>query len=313
MNRDARALLIILAASALVPASYAQDEVPSAEPSILRWDPGTLRLFATLPVQDGGRIKPLDTFANYELLKFRGRRSCKNLEGETISGLEWFLDTLLFPEQAKQYEVFLVENSEALDAVGLTYEKKRDRYSYKELEPVIPALFDLARQYAHIEPKNRNLVQTQIANLTNNIREFELLTSLLAFANTTFPIGDSSILAELFPGKSEITLSEFLAQAHSLRGKLIEIRENAELDDEEPAAVEVFAEEPDGDDSEPPLSRDNRDDLKMIKGVGPAIEKTLNEMGIFRFRQIADMSEYEIDRVARRPHILPPPPWSYRE
>ena len=44
----------------------------------------------------------------------------------------------------------------------------------------------------------------------------------------------------------------------------------------------------------------SRDDLQMIKGVGPAIEKTLNEIGIFRFEQIADMSEYDIDRVAKR-------------
>ncbi|MBT8101373.1 MAG: hypothetical protein KJO95_00295 [Gammaproteobacteria bacterium] len=43
-----------------------------------------------------------------------------------------------------------------------------------------------------------------------------------------------------------------------------------------------------------------RDDLKQIKGVGPAIEKTLNEMGVFRFQQIAEMSEYDIDRVAKR-------------
>ena len=50
-------------------------------------------------------------------------------------------------------------------------------------------------------------------------------------------------------------------------------------------------------DSEP---RDRRDDLQMIKGVGPAIEKTLNEMGIFSLRQIAEMNEYDIDRVARR-------------
>ena len=42
------------------------------------------------------------------------------------------------------------------------------------------------------------------------------------------------------------------------------------------------------------------DNLKLIKGVGPAIEKTLNEMGIFRFNQIAEMSEYDIDRIARR-------------
>lgn len=47
-------------------------------------------------------------------------------------------------------------------------------------------------------------------------------------------------------------------------------------------------------------SADGRDDLKLIKGVGPAIEKTLNELGIFSFRQIADLSEYDIDRVARK-------------
>ena len=52
---------------------------------------------------------------------------------------------------------------------------------------------------------------------------------------------------------------------------------------------------------EPELDgHDPRDDLQRIKGVGPAIEKTLNEMGIVSFRQIADMSEYDIDRVARR-------------
>ncbi len=43
-----------------------------------------------------------------------------------------------------------------------------------------------------------------------------------------------------------------------------------------------------------------RDNLKLIKGVGPAIEKTLNELGICRYNQIIDMSEGEIDRVAKR-------------
>lgn len=73
---------------------------------------------------------------------------------------------------------------------------------------------------------------------------------------------------------------------------------------EEPEAVaEQEAEEE--AEPEPDLSDDSgthvaRDDLQMIKGVGPAIEKTLNEIGIFRFEQIADMSEYDIDRVAKR-------------
>lgn len=48
-----------------------------------------------------------------------------------------------------------------------------------------------------------------------------------------------------------------------------------------------------------PAAADARDDLKQIKGVGPAIEKTLNDLGIHRFNQIAEMSEYDIDRVAQ--------------
>lgn len=42
------------------------------------------------------------------------------------------------------------------------------------------------------------------------------------------------------------------------------------------------------------------DNLQRIKGVGPAIEKTLNELGIFRLEQIAGISEYDIDRIAER-------------
>ena len=65
---------------------------------------------------------------------------------------------------------------------------------------------------------------------------------------------------------------------------------NDPIDDAEEEIVESAEETLDG----------TKDNLKKIKGVGPAIEKTLNELGIFRFEQIADMSEYDIDRVAQR-------------
>ena len=44
----------------------------------------------------------------------------------------------------------------------------------------------------------------------------------------------------------------------------------------------------------------DRDDLQKIKGIGPSIERTLNDLGVYRFHQIAEMSEYEIDRVAQQ-------------
>ena len=67
-------------------------------------------------------------------------------------------------------------------------------------------------------------------------------------------------------------------------------------DDDEPED----GENPDDDRDDPEENRGAQDDLKLIKGIGPAIEKTLMEMGIRHFNQIAEMSEYDIDRVAHR-------------
>ena len=46
-----------------------------------------------------------------------------------------------------------------------------------------------------------------------------------------------------------------------------------------------------------PIVLGDRDDLTMIKGVGPFLQKQLNEIGVYNFEQIAGWSEGEIDRV----------------
>jgi predicted flap endonuclease-1-like 5' DNA nuclease len=85
----------------------------------------------------------------------------------------------------------------------------------------------------------------------------------------------------------------------------VEIEVEVEIEDETATASETEAEsdlsevEEEEDSINEPING-ARDKLQAIKGIGPAIEKTLNEMGIFRFQQIADMSEYDIDRVAKR-------------
>ncbi len=40
-----------------------------------------------------------------------------------------------------------------------------------------------------------------------------------------------------------------------------------------------------------------KDDLKRIKGVGPKLEKMLNQLGVASFAQIAAWSEADIDRI----------------
>lgn len=39
------------------------------------------------------------------------------------------------------------------------------------------------------------------------------------------------------------------------------------------------------------------DELKRIKGIGPVIERTLNDLGIYQFKQIAEFSSENVDWV----------------
>jgi predicted flap endonuclease-1-like 5' DNA nuclease len=44
----------------------------------------------------------------------------------------------------------------------------------------------------------------------------------------------------------------------------------------------------------------SRENLQEIRGIGPSIEKTLNHFNIFRFSQIAAISDYEIEEIAKK-------------
>ena len=63
------------------------------------WSAETLRLAETLPVQNGGRVKPLSTYAGFTMLSLHGARSMK-IEGEdgeqfSIKPTAWMLDALV--------------------------------------------------------------------------------------------------------------------------------------------------------------------------------------------------------------------------
>ena len=49
--------------------------------------------------------------------------------------------------------------------------------------------------------------------------------------------------------------------------------------------------------SEPVQTANTKDDLKMIKGIGPAIEKKLNQAGIYTFEALARLSTEELENI----------------
>ena len=169
------------------------------------WDKETLDALAAVPVQDDGRVKPLSTYARFELLKLSGRTTCKDAEGRKMRAIQWLADALFFPKRAMSHEIFLIQSSAVTDALSLHVEGKRvrDRYSFRELEPAIVKLAQLETEYSTIPVDERSQTQNQLVNLAHNVYEAHLLMAYLDVAREALgaaPERDAeSVLVDLPP------------------------------------------------------------------------------------------------------------------
>ena len=213
-THSAASIVLIVALGSTLGATAQEPE--SETPGPLAWNKAAVKQLATLPVQHEGRVKPLDTVANVYLLKFNGSRSCKDLSGSRLSAVEWLAHVLLYPEIAEQYETFRVDNSEVVMAIGVPFEKRRDRYSYRDLLPGRERLLEYAREYGPKPSSERTTLQTQLVNLYDNMVEFESLTGFLDFTRRPFKVDHIAALEDLFPGQPEPPLSAILAKASDL-------------------------------------------------------------------------------------------------
>ena len=65
--------------------------------------------FLNFPVQESGRIKPLDTYARNQLLIFYGKDYFSDdLEGEKIKAIEWLSSLLYNPSEELNRKIFKI-------------------------------------------------------------------------------------------------------------------------------------------------------------------------------------------------------------
>ena len=177
------------------------------------WDKETIDMFAHFPVQDNGRIKPLDTYAAFTLMQLNGRRTCINPAGEKTTAIVWLMDCLFRPDQAVLYKVFRVENSEAITSIGLQPKRKRDYYSYEELLPAREKLMTMGKQFSEKENRQCTSVEKEIMGLAINLRVFESLVSYARFSLEHFDITlkqvfDPELIARIYT-ETGTTFSKF--------------------------------------------------------------------------------------------------------
>jgi ABC-type transport system involved in cytochrome c biogenesis permease subunit len=191
------------------------------------WSDEVVERFASLPVQDGGRVKPLDTYAQFRLLRMNGKRSFR--DGETkVTPTPWLLTCLFRPDHARTQRVFLVRDAAVLEALGVRVEgrKKSDRYSYDEIAGNPQALNKLFREAGRIEqedPKERDSLENQTLLLAINIHDFERLIHAMEFARGTLPTNGTELLREVYGDEPTRGVAAFLEGLPELSRRLEEL------------------------------------------------------------------------------------------
>jgi ABC-type transport system involved in cytochrome c biogenesis permease subunit len=144
----------------------------------------SIALLRTLPIQEEGRMKPLETFARYKLLGYSGYTSAKiTFEGTDyrLEAIEWFALSIFHPDAVKDIPVFLVDDSRTLSRIGIKTEKPRDRHSFATLEPASDRILDFLRE-------NREKMESFTADdkrlwdLCMKFRDFQLLSHHFDFS-----------------------------------------------------------------------------------------------------------------------------------
>ena len=231
MNTLLIGTLLALFAAALPAHAQAGDVQRPFDMRYEPWPEKIIEDFSHLPVMNGGRIKPMRTYADYTMLGVRGIRKMswehKLASGETrkttIYPVTFVLDAMIFPEQAEHYPAILVTDSEVLTDLGLGHlaKKKRDRYSYAELRPGFARLEERCQQIMSDpkkeESKNRTRTENQLLDLRFELRRMMSLLGSFTFARARYDLGPGSPISERFGGSQEIGYLDVWAKLPELR------------------------------------------------------------------------------------------------
>lgn len=189
-------------------------------------------------VLEEGRKKPLDTYARNKLIQFSGRQK---VSGSTA--LQWLSRVLLNPDAANDDLIFLINNPEVADALGITPRTKR-RYSFIELYNASQKLSQLANEAMKKEREDWTAFDREIISTEHNLEEFFLLRSVFSFLEPTpyLQVNDSSLSQKMrLPLNQPVSYFELLSRAESISEemKLIQQKGIDSLGSEDHALVDL--------------------------------------------------------------------------
>lgn len=194
------------------PAPAAAPATKALPPLELFLDPEITQTLGAMPVQDAGRVKPLLKVASIRLQSSRAKQSIYLTEDGKASGkplldpatqkplvnqkgkaillkpVEWLLMSWFRPDIGRTVPLFMVDNSAAVEELGIKAHGKRTEYSYQEIEPVREELMKKMSEYRQIPAKNQTPQQRILVQLAAKFLDYDMIMGHFDFIRS--PVGD---------------------------------------------------------------------------------------------------------------------------
>ena len=154
-----------------------------------------------IPIQEGGRIKPLDTYARNQALAFYGKRKIKH---ENLSAIDWLLNLFTNPDKGLNQQIFNIRNPEVVNALELEWTNNFHKYSYNEIYPGVENQLTLIRSIFEKKDKDRDTFESQFAELYQNIMKYREIVSSLSCLLPLFTVysPETAEYLHISPGQS---------------------------------------------------------------------------------------------------------------
>ncbi|MGE9291332.1 MAG: cytochrome c biogenesis protein, partial [Puniceicoccales bacterium] len=135
--------------------------------------------FGKLPVQVGGRIKPLDSVARNNLLILSERQKATlpseepGGEDQSVPALIWLLEVATRPEVADRMKVFRVLHPQLRNTLGIMDDAGKV-FSYNDLQPYLGEISRL-REQVNEDPDQRDSFEEAVLRLNENLTRYHRL------------------------------------------------------------------------------------------------------------------------------------------
>ena len=169
---------------------------------------------------------------------------------------------------------------DSLESASARTNSTKEFYDAKHVESLYVEIVVLRE---NLDTRDERVGALEMEIRDNHVKTQELLTNLNAWKNRVSPL---------------------MKKLHEQR-ELIDDMQRSK-DSEETFEIQETVEPHGGEESgAESRSEDRPDDLKKIRGIGPALERRLNTTGVRRFKQIAEMSEQDLLDLAAKISISP--------